>query len=98
MTITPEEIRRIAKLAELEVAEADIPKLAAELDAIVDWVGQLGTVDAAEGGPFLPGPASAWLREDVPGSVPLAIPPAELAPEMADGFFLVPRLSGREEA
>jgi hypothetical protein len=29
--------------------------------------------------------------------VPLARPPAELAPEFADGFFLVPRHGAMEE-
>jgi hypothetical protein len=37
------------------------------------------------------------LREDLPGPVPLARPPAELAPEFADGFFLVPRHGAMEE-
>jgi aspartyl-tRNA(Asn)/glutamyl-tRNA(Gln) amidotransferase subunit C len=97
VTITPEEIRRIAKLAELEIAESEIPRLAAELDAIVGYVSQLGIVESGTTGRFLPGPAATPLRPDTPGSVPLAIPPAELAPEMADGFFLVPRLGGREE-
>ena len=48
--------------------------------------------------PFLPGPAAAELREDVPGPVPLARPPADLAPEFADGFFLVPRHGAMEES
>jgi Asp-tRNA(Asn)/Glu-tRNA(Gln) amidotransferase C subunit len=38
------------------------------------------------------------LREDVPGPVPLARPPAEFAPEFADGFFLVPRHGAMEES
>jgi Asp-tRNA(Asn)/Glu-tRNA(Gln) amidotransferase C subunit len=48
--------------------------------------------------PFLPGPSAAALREDVPGPVPLARPPAALAPEFADGFFLVPRHGAMEDS
>jgi Asp-tRNA(Asn)/Glu-tRNA(Gln) amidotransferase C subunit len=47
---------------------------------------------------FLPGPQSLRLREDVLGSVPLARTPAELAPEFAEGFFLVPRHGAMEES
>ena len=46
---------------------------------------------------FLPGPPAGRLREDVPGSVPLARPPAAMAPEFADGFFLVPRHGAMED-
>jgi hypothetical protein len=34
----------------------------------------------------------------VPGPVPLARPPAEIAPEFAGGFFLVPRHGAMEES
>jgi hypothetical protein len=47
---------------------------------------------------FLPGPQAVELRADAPGPVPLARPPAAIAPEFADGFFLVPRHEAMEEA
>jgi hypothetical protein len=46
---------------------------------------------------FLPGPGEVTLREDLPGPVPLARPPADFAPEFADGFFLVPRHGAMED-
>jgi hypothetical protein len=39
------------------------------------------------------------MRSDVDGtSVPLAVPREAFAPEMRDGFFLVPRLATHEDA
>ena len=97
MSIGREEVLHVARLAELAVREDDLDRIVGQLNRIVDFVAQLDQVgDAAAGGSFVPGPERAPLREDVPGSVPLARPPAELAPEFADGFFLVPRHGAME--
>jgi aspartyl-tRNA(Asn)/glutamyl-tRNA(Gln) amidotransferase subunit C len=98
MSIGRDEVLHVAKLAELAVGEGDLDRLVDQLNRIVDYVAQL---DQAPGGStadvFLPGPGQAPLREDVPGSVPLARPPAAMAPEFADGFFLVPRHGAMED-
>jgi Asp-tRNA(Asn)/Glu-tRNA(Gln) amidotransferase C subunit len=61
-------------------------------------VAQLDQVPADRAAePFLAGPQSVALREDIEGAVPLARSPAELAPEFADGFFLVPRHGAMED-
>ena len=98
MSIGREEVRHVARLAELAVQENELDRLVEQLNRIVDYVAQLDQVpgDAAAAA-FLPGPHSVALREDVPGSVPLKYPPAEIAPEFADGFFLVPRHGAMEE-
>jgi aspartyl-tRNA(Asn)/glutamyl-tRNA(Gln) amidotransferase subunit C len=92
MSIGREEVLHVARLAELAVRDEDLDRLVEQLNRIVDYVAQLEGVPA-EGGAtsFLPGPQQVELREDVPGSVPLARPPAEWAPEFDEGFFLVPR-------
>ena len=98
MSIGRDDVLHVAKLAELAVHEGDLDRIVGQLNRIVDFVAQLdqvpgdGTADL-----FLPGPQEVTLREDVPGSVPLVRPPAELAPEFADGFFLVPRHGAMEE-
>ncbi len=99
MSIGKEQVLHVARLAELAVADADVPKLVEQLNRIVDFVAQLEEVPAGESAPpFVAGPAQVALREDVPGAVPLARPPAQMAPEFRDGLYLVPRLGAMEEA
>lgn len=98
MSIGRDDVIHVAKLAELAVKEEDLPRLVDQLNRIVDYVAQLDQVPAdGASDAFLPGPEQVALREDVPGSVPLARPPAALAPEFADGFFLVPRHGAMED-
>jgi aspartyl/glutamyl-tRNA(Asn/Gln) amidotransferase C subunit len=80
------------------VPEEELERLVSQLNRIVDYVAQLDRLPAERmDDAFLPGPAAVALREDVPGPVPLARSPAELAPEFAEGFFLVPRHGAMEE-
>ena len=98
MSIGRDQVLHVARLAELAVRDEELDRLVDQMNRIVDYVAQLDQVPAdgiAE--PFLPGPASIALREDVPDPVPLARPPAAFAPEFRDGFFLVPRHGAMEE-
>jgi aspartyl-tRNA(Asn)/glutamyl-tRNA(Gln) amidotransferase subunit C len=98
MTIGRDQVLHVAKLAELAVREGELDRLVEQLNRIVDYVAQLDQVPGdAAADPFLPGPPSVALRQDVLGPVPLARPPAEFAPEFADGFFLVPRHGAMED-
>ena len=98
MSIGREEVLHVARLAELAVREGEVDKLVEQMNRIVAYVAQLDQVPADHRAvPFLPGPAQVALREDTPGPVPLARAPAELAPEFADGFFLVPRHGAMED-
>jgi aspartyl-tRNA(Asn)/glutamyl-tRNA(Gln) amidotransferase subunit C len=98
MTIGLDEVLHVAKLAELAVKESEFRRLVEQMNRIVDYVAQLNQVPsdgAVE--PFLAGPRSVALRDDVEGAMPLARPPAAMAPEFADGFFLVPRHGAMED-
>jgi aspartyl-tRNA(Asn)/glutamyl-tRNA(Gln) amidotransferase subunit C len=98
VSIGPDDVRHVARLAELAVPEEELDRLVRQLNRIVEYVAQLDRLPAdAAVEPFLPGPSRVPLREDEPGSVPLARPPAELAPEFAEGFFLVPRHEAMED-
>jgi aspartyl-tRNA(Asn)/glutamyl-tRNA(Gln) amidotransferase subunit C len=98
MSIGRDEVLHVAKLAELAVRDEDLDRLVEQLNRIVDYVAQLNQVPAERmAEPFLPGPAAVALRDDTPGADPLARAPAELAPEFAEGFFLVPRHEAMED-
>lgn len=99
MTVRREDVLHVAKLAELAVEEADLPKLVEQLDRIVGYVAQLNEVPAGEQAPeFIAGPEAVSLRADEVRPTPLARTPAEMAPEFLHGFFVVPRLGAMEGA
>ena len=99
MSIGRKEVLHVARLAELAVADGDMPTLVEQLGRIVDFVAQLNEVPAGEEAPpFVAGPAQVILREDVIAPIPLSRTPEQMAPEFRDGLFLVPRLGAMEEA
>lgn len=102
--IDREQVRRVARLARLELSEEEVDRLSDELgrvlsrfreleEAEVDGTGH-GTGEELTG--ESPGVETetdgSGLRPDEPDADPLARGPGELAPEWEDGFFLVPRL------
>ena len=98
MSIGRDEVLHVAQLAELAVQDDELDRLVEQLNRIVDYVAQLNEVPSdrmAE--PFLPGPQAVTLRPDTENPSPLARSPAEIAPEFADGFFLVPRHGAMED-
>jgi aspartyl-tRNA(Asn)/glutamyl-tRNA(Gln) amidotransferase subunit C len=98
MSIGRNEVLHVAKLAELAVRDDELNRLVDQLNRIVDYVAQLNQVPGdrmAEA--FIPGPQSVALRQDVIDPIPLARPPAAIAPEFGEGFFLVPRHTAMED-
>jgi len=99
MRITREDVLHIARLAELAVDDSEVERLTKQLDDIVGYVAQLDALHAEPGAElFHPGPRELAWRADEVRPEPLAIPPSELAPEFRSGFFVVPRLTGMEDA
>lgn len=98
MTIGEAEVRHVARLAELAVAEADLPLLVTQMEGIVEFVAQLGEVALpAEVGRVTVGPSQLTLREDRVDPIPMVRGPGAMAPAFVDGFFVVPRLGGMAE-
>ncbi len=98
MSVTRKDVEHVARLAELAVEPAELADLTAQLDRIVGFVATLNQVDTGGSSErFIPGPAETPLRDDLVRPASLAIPPAGLAPEFIDGFFVVPRLGAMEE-
>ncbi|HEX4601646.1 MAG TPA: Asp-tRNA(Asn)/Glu-tRNA(Gln) amidotransferase subunit GatC [Gemmatimonadales bacterium] len=99
MSVTHDEVRHIARLAELDVAEETLEVLAAEMSSILAYIAQISGVPASEGvKPFVPGPDAVRFRADEVKPWPLAFGPERLAPAFKDGFFLVPKLGAFEDA
>ena len=93
MSVTREEVLRIAQLAELDVDEEALPALAEQMSRILDYVAQLSGVPAnGASKTFVPGPDAIRFRADEVNPAPLAFGPAEFAPAFKEGFFVVPKL------
>ena len=93
MSVTPEDVRKIARLARIAVPEARLKPLAGELSGILDWIAQLNEVDVADVAPM----ASA-VRQQLPmrgDDVTDGDKPADIvanAPRSEGGFFVVPKV------
>ncbi len=91
--MTLADLARLAALAALEIPEDQGPALAAQLDRIVGYVGQLVTLsDADDGAVAEPAPGCRFRADEVRPS--LAGSPADYAPRFVEGFFVVPRPKG----
>ncbi len=93
MSIDKETARRVAHLARIEVAEADLAPLAAQLSGILGFMEQLNEVDVAGVEPMtsvtpmrLPWRADAVTDGDIRDKV------LANAPATRDGFFTVPKV------
>ncbi len=92
MGVTPEEVRRVAALAGLELEPGEVEALAGDLSRILEHVAALGE-DEIEIEDRDRAGARASLDDDIPGGDPLARPPSSFAPGFEEGLFTVPRLA-----
>jgi len=97
MSVSRDEVQKIARLAELHLDEEALPVLVEQMSRILDYVAQIAGVAATESAkPFVPGPGAVRFRGDTVDPAPLAFGPDRVAPAFRDGFFLVPRLGAFE--
>ena len=94
MTLTREEVRRIARLARLELSPEDEARFAPQLSAILDYVKQLEELDVSAVEPMTHALAEGGspLRPD---EVAESLPPGRAlanAPARAGTCFKVPRI------
>ena len=93
MSVSREEVEKIARLAELRIEDDAVDPLAGQLSRILEYVARLSEVPGGETlRPFVAGPDAIRLRPDEVRPWPLAVPPAKVAPAFREGFFAVPRL------
>lgn len=91
------DVRHVAKLAHLQISDAEVELYTPQMDKIVQYVEQLNElntddVEPMTGGLTLEGEQTFSLREDVPGgSFEQSAALAE-APAAVDGHFRVPKV------
>ena len=94
MSVTPEEVERIAKLAKLQLTPGEVTEMSATLSSILGHMDALGKVNVEEAealSAVVEG--AAPLRRDERGADALRREPEEIAPDWRESFFVVPRLA-----
>ncbi len=93
MSLDPEAIQRIARLARIRLDAAEIPRMRADLNGILGWIEMLNEVDVAGVAPLAGGTEIALrLRADAVTDGGMADAVLANAPDRADNFFAVPKV------
>jgi aspartyl-tRNA(Asn)/glutamyl-tRNA(Gln) amidotransferase subunit C len=91
MSISEGEVRGVARLARLEIAEEAVGPMALELSKILNYVAQLNELDTSEVPPTRQvGTLSAPFRDDTPVDARVGSHALLQAPRASDSGFLVP--------
>lgn len=93
MSLNKQTVRDIARLARLEVDEAEIDKYQLELSNILNLVEQMEACDTSGIEPMThPFDATMRLREDVVSETDQRSKFQQSAPSTEDGLYLVPKV------
>jgi aspartyl-tRNA(Asn)/glutamyl-tRNA(Gln) amidotransferase subunit C len=93
MSIEVDEVKKIAKLASLNVDDADIQSYATNLSNILDLVAQMDAIDTSGVTPMShPFDVVQRLREDVVTDFNRREDFQAIAPATEDGLYLVPKV------
>ncbi|MEI6417497.1 MAG: Asp-tRNA(Asn)/Glu-tRNA(Gln) amidotransferase subunit GatC [Sphingomonadales bacterium] len=93
MSVSADDVRKIARLARIALPDDRVPALMGELNGILAWVEQLGEVDTNGVAPMasvMPG-TQRW-RDDVVNDGNIQADVLANAPDAASGFFAVPKV------
>ena len=98
MSMTVEQVKKVAALARLELPDADLAKMADQLNAILGYVDQLAGVNTDGVEPMAhPLPVQNVFRDDVPvPSLPVDAALQNAPTRLAD-FFGVPAVFDTDE-
>lgn len=86
-------VRHVAKLARLEISDAEAAKFAGDMTAITDYVAQLGkvNVEGVEGTVHPVSDRNVWREDKIQPSLKREQAAAN-APESEQNFFKVPKV------
>ncbi len=93
MSVSPEQVRHIAKLARIAMSDDELDRLLPELNNILDWVEQLGEVNTDGVEPLATViDQKLRLRDDVVTDGDIRDQVLANAPDAQHGFFAVPKV------
>jgi aspartyl-tRNA(Asn)/glutamyl-tRNA(Gln) amidotransferase subunit C len=93
MSVDRKMVRRIARLARIQVSEDDLPRLEGELNSILKWIEMLNEVDTTGVEPMTAVVKTTMkMRDDIvtEGGDPAAV--TSNAPRLEDNFYVVPKV------
>ncbi len=93
MSISPEEVLKIANLARLQIKQDEVEQYATDLSNIINLVEQMNAVDTTDIMPMAhPLDATQRLREDQVTEVDQRDKFQSVAPSAEKGLYLVPKV------
>ena len=92
MSVTKDDVRKVARLSRIAVDEAHLEELAGELNGILGWIDQLNEVDIDGVEPMTSVVETKLpMREDIVTDANIPDQVLANAPRTEDGFFVVPK-------
>lgn len=93
MSISPEEVAKVARLARLDLSQDTIGQYSAQLDGILEYMDKLSELDTASVEPmYTPVDQVSVMRDDVVRKDYAREDILKNAPETDGAFFIVPRI------
>jgi len=93
MSVSPDQVRHIARLARIAMSDEELERLVPELNAIIGWVEQLGEVNTDGIEPLTAViDQKLRLRDDVVNDGDCRDDVLANAPNAQHGFFAVPKV------
>ena len=91
------DVRQVAKLAHLEISDAEVEMYTPQMASIVEYIEQLNEIDTSAIEPMLggltdEGKATFTIREDIPGGSLGQKAALDQAPSAIAGHFQVPKV------
>ncbi len=92
MSVTRDDVRKVARLSRIAVTEAQLDEMAGELNGILGWIDQLNEVDVEGVEPMTSVVETRLpMRDDVVTDGNIRDQVLANAPRAEDGFFVVPK-------
>lgn len=92
MSVTKDDVRKVARLSRIAATEEHLDELVGELNGILGWIDQLNEVDISDVEPLTSVVETKLpMREDVVTDGNIVDQVLANAPRTEDGFFVVPK-------